>query len=141
MRRIALVMAMAAAIAPMAAMAEGPYKVLNTAKVGGEGGFDYVYADSAERKLYIPRLGAEGKITVFNLDTLAPAGVIPGSGHGVAISAARSKRSVRPASSVSTVAPARFIVSTVGNPTTGTSKRMSCLGLLTFTTTSGFPCA
>jgi DNA-binding beta-propeller fold protein YncE len=96
MRRIALVMAMAAAIAPMAAMAEGPYKVLNTAKVGGEGGFDYVYADSAERKLYIPRLGAEGKITVFNLDTLAPAGVIPGSGHGVAISAGHGFASSNP---------------------------------------------
>ncbi len=34
-----------------------PYKVLQTAKVGGEGGFDYVYADEAGRKLYVPRLG------------------------------------------------------------------------------------
>ena len=29
----------------------GPYKVLKTAKVGGEGGFDYIYADDDGRKL------------------------------------------------------------------------------------------
>jgi hypothetical protein len=34
--------------------ADGLYKVLKTAKVGGEGGFDYVYADAAERRLYVP---------------------------------------------------------------------------------------
>ena len=39
-----------------------------TAKVGGEGSFDYVYADAAARRLYIPR-GA--RVTVFNLDTRA----------------------------------------------------------------------
>jgi hypothetical protein len=64
----------------------GPYKVIKTVKVGGEGGFDYVYADSADRKLYIPRLGPSGKISVFNLDTLEPAGEIPNaSGHGAAV--------------------------------------------------------
>lgn len=64
----------------------GPYKVLKTVKVGGEGGFDYVYADTAGRKLYIPRLGPAGHITIFDLDTLAPAGDIPNaSGHGVAV--------------------------------------------------------
>ena len=34
---------------------DGPYKVLKTAKVGGEGGTDYIYADTAGRRLYIPR--------------------------------------------------------------------------------------
>ena len=29
----------------------GPYKVLKTAKVGGAGGFDYVNADQAGRRL------------------------------------------------------------------------------------------
>ena len=54
------------------------YKVVKTAKVGGAGGFDYVYADSAGRRLYIPRTGNPGgRITVFNLDTLAPVGEIP----------------------------------------------------------------
>ena len=64
----------------------GPYKVLKTAKVGGEGGFDYVYADAAGRRLYIPRSGAGARVTVFNLDTLEPAGEIPNANaHGAAV--------------------------------------------------------
>jgi DNA-binding beta-propeller fold protein YncE len=64
----------------------GPYKVLKTAKVGGDGGFDYVYADDAGRRLYIPRSGQNGRVTVFNLDTLEAAGEIPASGgHGAAV--------------------------------------------------------
>jgi DNA-binding beta-propeller fold protein YncE len=55
----------------------GPYSVLKTAKVGGEGGFDYVYADSDGRKVYIARKGPEPRVTVFDLDTLKPAGEIP----------------------------------------------------------------
>jgi YVTN family beta-propeller protein len=65
--------------------ADGPYRVLNTAKVGGDGGFDYVYADSDGRNLYIARTGPSPRVTVFNLDTLQPAGEIPmTSAHGVA---------------------------------------------------------
>ena len=64
----------------------GPYKVLKTAKVGGDGGFDYVYADDAGRKLYIPRMGPAGHVTVFNLDSLESAGDIPNAnGHGAAV--------------------------------------------------------
>ena len=55
---------------------------------------------------------------------------------GGPISASRSKSSVRPASIASAVAFERRITSTVFRPTTGTSKRMSWRGLLTFTTTS-----
>jgi DNA-binding beta-propeller fold protein YncE len=86
--------------------AAGPYRVLKTAKVGGTGGFDYVYADVSGRRLYIPRGGTPatataaaipGRVTVFDLDTLAPAGEIantrgngaavdPKSGHGFASS-------------------------------------------------------
>ncbi|MGI8990439.1 MAG: YncE family protein [Bryobacteraceae bacterium] len=55
---------------------QGPYKVIKTVKVGGEGGFDYVYADEVGRRLYIPRTGATPRITVFDLDTLEPAGEI-----------------------------------------------------------------
>jgi DNA-binding beta-propeller fold protein YncE len=71
----------------------GPYKILKTVKVGGDGGFDYVYADSAGRKLYIPRTGTTPRVLVFNLDTLESVGEIskasargaavdPKSGHG-----------------------------------------------------------
>jgi hypothetical protein len=56
----------------------GPYKVLKTAKVGGEGGYDYIFADSEARRLYIPRGGQTGgQVMVFNLDTLESAGSIP----------------------------------------------------------------
>ena len=57
--------------------AEGPYRVLRTAKVGGDGGFDYVYADSDARGLYIARSGSSPRLSVFNLDTLEPKGEIP----------------------------------------------------------------
>jgi DNA-binding beta-propeller fold protein YncE len=86
---------------------DGPYKVLKTARVGGEGGTDYIYADVAGRRLYIPRgavradtisgrAAVPARITVFNLDDLSPVGemltapnsqgngaaVDPKSGHG-----------------------------------------------------------
>jgi DNA-binding beta-propeller fold protein YncE len=56
---------------------EGPYQILKTAKVGGEGGFDYIFADVHARRLYIPRSGPMGHLSVFNLDTLEPVGDIP----------------------------------------------------------------
>src|ERR1700729_2175465 len=83
MRSIYLAMVVAVAIALSASVglaqhgtAEGPYKILKTAKVGGEGGFDYIFADVEGRRLYIPRNGAMGQLTVFNLDTLEPVGAI-----------------------------------------------------------------
>lgn len=76
--------------------AQGPYKLVKTVKIGGPGTFDTALADTAGRKLYIPRKNP-GRIMVFNLDTLEPAGEIPGaaangavvdtkSGHGFASS-------------------------------------------------------
>jgi DNA-binding beta-propeller fold protein YncE len=61
-----------------------PYKVLNSAKVGGEGGFDYVFADSDGRRLYIPR---GNRVDVFDLDTLNPVGQVANANsvHGVAV--------------------------------------------------------
>src|SRR6185312_177277 len=38
-----------------AGFAESPYHVLTRARVGGEGGWDYITADPAGRRLYIPR--------------------------------------------------------------------------------------
>jgi DNA-binding beta-propeller fold protein YncE len=70
------------------AMAAGPYKVIRTAKVGGDGGFDYVYADSEGRRLYVPRpaAGDGAHVSVFNLDTLEPVGEIPKTNaRGVAV--------------------------------------------------------
>ncbi|MDB5301769.1 MAG: hypothetical protein JWO87_3432 [Phycisphaerales bacterium] len=65
-----------------------PYKLVKTVKVGGEGGWDYVYADSAGRRLYIPRTGrGSGRVTVFDLDSLKSVGEIPNTNgvHGVAV--------------------------------------------------------
>jgi DNA-binding beta-propeller fold protein YncE len=80
---------------------DGPYKVLKTARAGGEGGTDYIYADPVGRRLYITR-GAtqerpatdttpavpafEKRLTIFDLDTLEPVGVIAGvGGNGAAV--------------------------------------------------------
>ncbi len=68
------------------AQTAAPYKILKTVKVGGAGGFDYVYADEAARRLYIPRSGTPGRILVFNLDTLESVGEIPNaSARGAAV--------------------------------------------------------
>jgi DNA-binding beta-propeller fold protein YncE len=67
----------------------GPYKVLKIQLVGGDGGFDYVTADPDGRNLYVARSGPAGHIGVFNLDTLAQVGDIPGvSAHGGAVDTA-----------------------------------------------------
>ena len=79
----------------------GPYKVLNKARVGGEGGWDYIYADVGNRRLFIPRgasreipatearaavPAAVSRIMAYDLDTLAPIGEIPDTGgNGVAV--------------------------------------------------------
>ena len=80
-----------------------PYKVLKSARVGGEGGWDYIFADVGDRRLFIPRMATRevaatattpavpaqpGRITAYNLDTLEPAGEIPNTGgNGVAVCA------------------------------------------------------
>src|SRR5215475_2645750 len=85
------------------AQTDGPYKVLKTAKVGGEGGTDYIFADTAGRRLYITRNAAqaqpatdtrpevpafEKRLTIFDLDTLEPVGTITGvGGNGTAVCA------------------------------------------------------
>jgi YVTN family beta-propeller protein len=88
MRPTSFVLITAMAMMPFSSWAQqaGPYKVLQTAKVGGEGGFDYVYADDAGRKLYVPRSGPSGRISVFDLDSLKPVGEIANvSAHGAAV--------------------------------------------------------
>ena len=92
MRRFCFVLAMATAVLAGVCLAQlaptaGPYKATKT-KVGGEGGTDYIYADADARRLYIARTGKDApRVTVFNLDTLAPEPDIPGTNaHGVVVS-------------------------------------------------------
>ena len=87
---LGIVLAAAIAILATAGLAQKdaaacPYKVIKTAKVGGEGGFDYISADVENRLLVMPRSGAMGGVTLFNLDTLAPAGSIPSVKSGGAV--------------------------------------------------------
>jgi DNA-binding beta-propeller fold protein YncE len=72
--------------------ADGDFKITKQVKVGGAGGFDYVFADSAGRKLYVPRSagrsgGGSSRVDVYDLDTLAPVGKIADTNgvHGVAV--------------------------------------------------------
>src|SRR5579871_839122 len=68
-----------------AAPASGPgYHLLNSYPVGGEGGWDYLTADSANRRLYISR---GNRALVMDLDTFKVLGEVPaGQGvHGVAV--------------------------------------------------------
>jgi DNA-binding beta-propeller fold protein YncE len=91
MRSALLPLIVAAFILPSSAQgpSTSPYKVLQTSRVGGEGGYDYLYVDAARRRLYIPRLGAAGRIAVYDLDTLKPVGEIANtSAHGVAVDSA-----------------------------------------------------
>ncbi len=82
---------------------DGPYKVLMRARVGGEGGTDYIYANSIDRRLYITRGAVRamaatdstpardsvpGRVTVFDLETLKPLGeIINGGGNGAVVDA------------------------------------------------------
>jgi hypothetical protein len=88
MSRTARVLIALAALVPLSAVApaQGPYKVIRTAKIGGDGGFDYITADPANRTLYVARSGAAGHVGVYNLDTLVQVGDIAGaSGHGATV--------------------------------------------------------
>ena len=74
------------AVAAIGSAQQGPYKVVKTAKVGGTGGYDYVFADSDGRRLYVARTGAMPRINVYNLDTLEPVGEIATTNsHGAVI--------------------------------------------------------
>ena len=93
MRRFALVLAVTVTFAPSGFTQQtGPYKVLKTARVGGEGSWDYIYADAAGRRLYIPRRGTpaapevQTRLSIYNLDTLELVNEIAGvGGQGAAV--------------------------------------------------------
>jgi hypothetical protein len=103
MRRYCFAATIAIAVFPSVFLAQaatdGPYKVLKTARVGGEGGTDYIFADVAGRRIYITRgavrapatdtsparVVTPARVTVFDIETLAPAGVIEGIGGNGAV--------------------------------------------------------
>ena len=93
-RRLSLLLSAAALAATLptalpaqsSATQSGPYKILNIVKIGGDGGWDYLTADAASRRLYFARSGPTGNLQVYDLDTFAPIGeVLTGTAHGAAI--------------------------------------------------------
>ena len=71
--------------AAIAVAAAGPgYKIVKTYKLGGEGGWDYLIADSAARRLYISRAT---HVMVLDLDSGKTVGDIPDTPgvHGIAL--------------------------------------------------------
>ena len=97
---VGLAVALTAFAPLMKAAQSGPYKVLKTARVGGEGGWDYIHADVSGRRLYIPRgatqavpatdtmpevLAVPARVKVYDLDTLTPVGEVPGVGGNGAV--------------------------------------------------------
>src|SRR5690348_14770941 len=89
MKRLGLVLGVAIVLCASIGLARqassGPYKVLKTVKVGGEGGFDYISCDPDARRLYVPRSGDKGHLSVYNLDTLESVGDIPNVAAGGAV--------------------------------------------------------
>ncbi len=71
------------AAAPAAPTGPATYKVVNKAQFMGTGGLDYVFADSANRRLYVPR-GTE--VGIYDLDTLKAVGNISNArAHGAVV--------------------------------------------------------
>jgi YVTN family beta-propeller protein len=82
-RAVAGVAVMAAIAAPAVVTAQGPYKVVDKWKLGGEGGWDYLSVDPATHKLFITR-GA--RVDAVDTATGKVVGSITGlhGTHGVA---------------------------------------------------------
>jgi len=85
MMRFCLLVAAVSLSVPGVSIAQeaGPYKVMKRARVGGEGGWDYLFADSSGRRLYIPRRGSGDVLTrlsIYDLDSLELVGSIAGVG-------------------------------------------------------------
>jgi YVTN family beta-propeller protein len=81
----AAIIGLSMAVSATAAFASG-FKIQAKIAIGGEGGWDYLTADSAARRLYVSH---SSQVEVIDLDSLKPVGKIaptPGV-HGVAVAA------------------------------------------------------
>src|ERR1700733_9756608 len=84
MRRwVPAALALLIAAGTLAAAAPG-YKVVNTYKIGGDGGWDYLLADASARRLYISRAT---HVIVLDLDSGKNVGDIPNTTdvHGISL--------------------------------------------------------
>ena len=81
---LALVVCWALAGGGSSAEAAEPYRFLKEIKVGGDGGWDYLSIDDADRRLYVSHAT---KVVVIDLDKGAVAGEVEGTPgvHGIAV--------------------------------------------------------
>src|ERR1700747_3279290 len=65
-------------------LAAPSYKLIKAIPIGGQGGWDYLYADSPNRRLYVSHAT---EVEVLDLDSEAMVGKIPGTNgvHGIAV--------------------------------------------------------
>jgi DNA-binding beta-propeller fold protein YncE len=85
MRRGALLSAAITGLAAIsAAQTDGGLTVVQSVKIGGEGGWDYLTVDAASRRFYVTR---GTRVLVLDADALTPVGEIPNTDgvHGVAL--------------------------------------------------------
>ena len=84
MKRVVALFFAAALLAAVPALAQKQYKVVNHVKLGGDGGWDYLYFDKDGQRLFITR---GSHVMVVDANTLKVSGDIPDlSGiHGVAL--------------------------------------------------------
>jgi DNA-binding beta-propeller fold protein YncE len=84
MRKTTLVVVLALILSAAAFAAEGPYKLLKSISVGGEGGWDYLSVDAAARRLYVSH---GTKAVVIDMDKDEVVGEIPELPgiHGLAV--------------------------------------------------------
>lgn len=110
---VSIGLAFVAASAGIGQTSSQAYRVVQAAKVGGDGGFDYVYADAVGRKLYVPRTGPTARVAVYDLDTLSPAGELANvnargaavdSGHGFSSSSPVAMWDVKSLAPIKTIA-------------------------------------
>src|SRR5271169_6438843 len=84
MKRVLAILIAAVVLATVPASAQKQYKVATTVKLGGEGGWDYLYYDKDAHRLFITR---GSHVMVVDANMLTVTGDIPDlSGiHGVAL--------------------------------------------------------
>jgi hypothetical protein len=83
-RNLSALLVLFAALVSWASAQSESYSLWKKAKVGGEGGWDYLEVDPDARRFYVTR---STRVMVFDADTLAQVGEIPNTQgvHGVAL--------------------------------------------------------
>jgi YVTN family beta-propeller protein len=84
LRLVPLALFATSLFAPAVLSAQQPYKVIDQWKIGGEGGWDYLLADSSAHRLYVTH---GGRVEVIDTQSGKPAGAITGlkGTHGIAL--------------------------------------------------------